>query len=211
MLQLDTDLLLFINEHYTDFLDVFFWNISQRTTWIALYAALAVCAFYRYGWRGLYVVLAVAISAVLADQCSSALLKPWVARLRPTHEPALEGLLHIVNDYRGGMFGFPSSHAANTFAVALVYSLIWRDWRQTVVLMLWVALNCYSRMYLGVHYPLDIAVGLIVGGCVALVVYALLRKYDLLKQKADSSPWYIDYLPAIVLILTLVGCIITKF
>ena len=206
MFQLDTDLLLFINEHYTAFLDVFFWNISQRLTWVALYVALAVCAFYRYGWRGLYVIGAVALAVLLADQCSSALLKPWVARPRPTHEPDLEGLLHIVNDYRGGMFGFPSSHAANTFAVALVYSLIWNNRRQTLPLMLWVALNCYSRMYLAVHYPLDILAGLLVGAVVAIVIYALVRKLDLPKQKADSSPWYIDYLPAIIIMLTIAAC-----
>jgi undecaprenyl-diphosphatase len=85
-------------------------------------------------------------------------------------------VLHLVNDYKSGQYGFVSSHAANTMACGLLFSLIWRKKIATLGLMLWVAANCYSRMYLGVHYPTDILGGLIVGSLMALSAYALLRR-----------------------------------
>ena len=111
----------------------------------------------------------------LADFIASGILKEWVARPRPTRVSELEGVLHLVNGYKSGQYGFVSSHAANTMACALLFSLIWRKKITTCLLMLWVAANCYSRMYLGVHYPLDILGGLMVGTLTALLGFALLR------------------------------------
>ena len=119
-------------------------------------------------------VIGLAVGA--ADFIASGILKELVARPRPTRVPELEGVLHLVNDYKSGRFGFVSSHAANTMAVALLFSLIWRKRIATVGLLLWVAMNCYSRMYLGVHYPTDILGGLIVGSLVAVGAYWLLRR-----------------------------------
>ena len=119
------------------------------------------------------VVIALAVGA--ADFIASGILKDWVARPRPTRVPELEGVLHLVNGYKSGRYGFVSSHAANTMACALLFSLIWRNKIATCGLMLWVAANCYSRMYLGVHYPLDILGGLTVGALVAVGAFALLR------------------------------------
>jgi undecaprenyl-diphosphatase len=119
------------------------------------------------------VVIAMAVGA--ADFIASGILKDLVARPRPSRVPELEGVLHLVNGYKSGRYGFVSSHAANTMAVALLFSMIWRKKITTCGLMLWVAANCYSRMYLGVHYPLDILGGLIVGVLVALGAYVLLR------------------------------------
>ena len=126
------------------------------------------------------VVIALAVGA--ADFIASGILKDWVARPRPSRVPELEGVLHLVNGYKSGRYGFVSSHAANTMAVALLFSLIWRNKIATVGLMLWVAANCYSRMYLGVHYPTDILGGLMVGALVAVVVYAMLVRYRLVEK-----------------------------
>ena len=123
----------------------------------------------------------------LSDFVSSGLIKPWVCRLRPTHEPALAGMVHLVNGYTGGMYGFVSSHAANTMACALLFSLLYKNKYATIGLILWVALNCYSRMYLGVHYPGDIIGGLLVGALLAVLVYALLR-YLLARVDARHTP-----------------------
>ena len=123
----------------------------------------------------------IAAAVGLADFIASGVLKEWVARPRPTRVPELEGVLHLVNGYRSGRFGFVSSHAANTMACALLFSLIWRNKIATVGLMLWVAMNCYSRMYLGVHYPTDILGGLIVGSLVAVVAYWWCRWYRLVE------------------------------
>ena len=111
-----------------------------------------------------------------------------MARPRPTRVPELEGVLHLVNGYRSGQYGFVSSHAANTMACGLLFSLIWRKKIATVGLMLWVAVNCYSRMYLGVHYPSDILGGLMVGALMAVVAYQVLLKFGVLsRHDADEE------------------------
>ncbi len=176
LLQFDTDLLIAINSWHTTLADIWMWNISQRLTWLPLYLVLVGCIVYRFKKKSIWILLAFAACVGLADFISSGIIKELVMRPRPTREPALESILHLVNNYRGGRFGFVSSHAANTISISLLFCLIWRDWRAIVSLTLFTLLNCYSRMYLGVHYPLDILGGLIVGTLVALLLYYTLRK-----------------------------------
>ena len=126
-------------------------------------------------WKTVLVILVgFGIAVGLSDFVCSGVIKPIVCRLRPTHEPALDPL-HLVNGYTGGRYGFCSSHAANTMAVGLLFSLLYRNKIATAGLMTWVAMNCYSRMYLGVHYPSDIIVGLLIGALWAVLVFAALR------------------------------------
>lgn len=191
LIGLDQACLLAINGWYAPWADTLMWYISKSTTWLPLYALLVGLVVWRFGvldYRNhrhtkrfcvvqcLLIFVAFAIAVGGADYISSGIIKHSVCRLRPTHEPALEGMLHIVRGYTGGMYGFVSSHAANTMACALLFSLLWRGRVATCGLMFWVVMNCYSRMYLGVHYPLDIVGGLIVGSLVALLVYWLLRR-----------------------------------
>lgn len=174
------------------------WTISRAGTWIPLYVVLVGLIIYRHyqlggASRAIWMrigmtLLAFAVAVGLADYVSSGLIKPWFCRLRPTHDPSIAPLLHIVRGYRGGLYGFVSSHAANTMAVATLFTLVWRNLvaRQTnsinracsigvpVLLFIWCAANCYSRMYLGVHYPGDILGGLLVGFISALLTYTLL-------------------------------------
>lgn len=188
LLHIDTEILLAINGWHAPWADTLMWIISEKTTWIPLYALLLGLLIWRYpkpamsrvkwlqrfpAW--LVLLLAMCIAVGVADFIASGILKDWVARPRPTRVPELEGVLHLVNGYRSGQYGFVSSHAANTMAVALLFSLIWRNKIATCGLMLWVAANCYSRMYLGVHYPTDIMGGLIVGALVAVAMYQVLR------------------------------------
>lgn len=189
LIDIDTDILLWINHHHAAWADQFMWVVSSRWTWLPLYAMLIGLLFWRFGWRrALVFLVAIAAAVGLSDWVSSGIIKHLVCRLRPTHEPLLTGQLHIVRDYVGGLYGFVSSHAANTMSVALLYTLIWTrqvvsPHRPTVthypnvivpvVLFLWVVLNCYSRMYLGVHYPGDILGGLFVGVVMALLIYTL--------------------------------------
>ena len=188
LLEIDTQCLLAINGWHAPWADNVMWGISAKATWIPLYLLLIGLLVWRYRkpasrsmkWLQkvpVCVVLIVVIAAAigLADFIASGILKEWVARPRPTRVPELEGLLHLVNGYRSGRFGFVSSHAANTMACALLFSLIWRNKIATIGLMLWVAMNCYSRMYLGVHYPTDILGGLIVGSLVAVAAYWFCR------------------------------------
>ena len=189
LLHIDTEILLAINGWHAPWADTLMWIISAKTTWIPLYLLLVGLLVWRYRkptmtsvkWLQkvpacvvMIVVIGLAVGA--ADFIASGILKDLVARPRPTRVPELEGVLHLVNEYRSGQYGFVSSHAANTIAVALLFSLIWRNKIATVSLMLWVAANCYSRMYLGVHYPTDVLGGLIVGSLVGGVAYCVLRR-----------------------------------
>ena len=187
LLHIDTEVLLAINGWHAPWADRLMWIVSAKTTWIPLYlllVGLLVWRYYKPAMRSvkwlervpacvvMIVVIGLAVGA--ADFIASGILKDWVARPRPSRVPELEGVLHLVNNYRSGQYGFVSSHAATTMACAVLFSLIWRNKIATVGLMLWVAINCYSRMYLGVHYPLDIIGGLVVGTIVAVVAYLFL-------------------------------------
>ncbi len=188
LIHIDTEVLLAINGWHAPWADTLMWIISAKATWIPLYVLLIGLLIWRYRqpvptavkWLQrvpacvvMIVVIALAVGA--ADFIASGILKDWVARPRPSRVPELEGVLHLVNGYKSGRYGFVSSHAANTMACGLLFSLIWRKKITTCGLMLWVAANCYSRMYLGVHYPLDILGGLTVGALVAWGAFALLR------------------------------------
>ena len=195
LLHIDTEILLAINGWHAPWADTLMWIISAKATWIPLYLLLIGLLVWRYRqpaptpikWLQkvpacvvMIVVIGLAVGA--ADFIASGILKELVARPRPTRVPELEGVLHLVNGYRSGRYGFVSSHAANTMVCALLFSMIWRNKIATVGLMLWVAANCYSRMYLGVHYPLDILGGLMVGCLVAMAAYVLLWKWGMVEN-----------------------------
>lgn len=197
LLHIDTEVLLAINGWHAPWADRLMWIVSAKTTWIPLYLLLIGLLVWRYRQPAMtsvkwlqrvpacvvmIVVIGLAVGA--ADFIASGILKDLVARPRPTRVPELEGVLHLVNGYKSGKFGFVSSHAANTMAVALLFSLIWRNKIATVGLMLWVAANCYSRMYLGVHYPMDILGGLLIGAAVAVAAYVVLRRLDVVAEEA---------------------------
>ena len=188
LIHIDTEILLAINGWHAPWADTLMWIISAKETWIPLYLLLIGLLVWRYRqpattrvkWMQkvpacVLMIIVIGLAVGAADFIASGILKDWVARPRPSRVPELEGVLHLVNGYKSGRYGFVSSHAANTMACGLLFSLIWRKKITTCGLMLWVAANCYSRMYLGVHYPLDILGGLIVGALVAWVAFVMLR------------------------------------
>ena len=193
LLHIDTEILLAINGWHAPWADTLMWIISAKATWIPLYLLLIGLLVLRYRkpvmtsvkWLQkvpacVVMIAMIGLAVGAADFIASGILKELVARPRPTRVPELEGVLHLVNGYRSGRYGFVSSHAANTMVCALLFSMIWRNKIATVGLMLWVAANCYSRMYLGVHYPLDILGGLMVGCLVAMAAYVLLWKWGMI-------------------------------
>ncbi len=181
MQEIDSIILLWINGHYSGWLDTLMWYISASRTWIPLYVLLVGLIIYKYrNWKAVLLILAgFAVAVGLADYTTSGIIKPLVCRLRPTHEPAIMDQVHLVRGYTGGLYGFCSSHAANTMACGLLFSLLYKNKYATAGLMIWVALNCYSRMYLGVHYPLDILCGLLIGALSAVLVCWALRRWVL--------------------------------
>lgn len=204
LIHIDQQWLLAINGWHSEWADMLMWYISKSTTWLPLYALLVGLIVYRFGilspslcregrrgsslLRVLIILAGFAVAVGVSDFVSSGIIKPWVCRLRPTHEPELAGLIHLVNGYTGGLYGFVSSHAANTMACALLFALLYRNKYATVGLMLWVALNCYSRMYLGVHYPADIIGGLAIGALMATLTYGMVRRLvDRVDERSEGA------------------------
>lgn len=173
--ELDGQLLLIINGWQTPFLSNFLYTCSGRYTWVLLYISIIVYCLIRWKKQGLWIIAATILCVVLADQFSAHLIKPLVCRLRPTHDPSLAPLINIVNDYRGGLYGFVSSHAANCFAVSTFVTMVSKNKIASATLFTWAAINIYSRMYLGVHYPGDIICGAILGSVIALILYKVLK------------------------------------
>lgn len=189
LIEIDKSWLLAINGVHNAAMDQVMWYISQAWVWIPLYAVLIGLLIWKFGWkRALLYTVALVAAVGLSDWISSGWIKHWVCRPRPTHEPTLEGLVHIVNGYIGGQYGFVSSHAANTMSLAVLFGLIWNKIsRQGWWLMIYVAVNCYSRIYLGVHYPGDIIGGLIVGTIIALLVYGLLNQVERVRKVHEDD------------------------
>ena len=200
LLHIDTEILLAINGWHAPWADTLMWIISEKATWIPLYLLLIGLLVWRYRKPAMtsvkwlqkvpacvVMIAMIGLAVGAADFIASGILKELVARPRPTRVPELEGVLHLVNGYRSGRYGFVSSHAANTMVCALLFSMIWRNKIATVGLMLWVAANCYSRMYLGVHYPLDILGGLMVGCLVAMTAYVLLWKWGMIANPQTNK------------------------
>ncbi len=189
---IDTEALLAINGLNDAFQDAF-WPLLTAL-WASLLLLFALLwVLLRDASRRRTALLTIAMLVlvfVVADQVSATIIKPLVERLRPTQDPSLTGLVHIVNGYKGGRYGFVSSHAANSFAAVMFVSLLMRRRVVAVSLFVWAALQCYSRMYLGVHYPGDILGGTILGLLVGWLVY---RLYLSLQQRLQLSP--IDYTP----------------
>jgi undecaprenyl-diphosphatase len=177
LISLDTRLFLFFNGLHTPFLDLLMYDVSRMWIWVPLY--LGVIAFIIRKWKmeSIWIILSIIICVVLTDQLTN-LTKEFFGRLRPSHEPALQGMVHHVRGYMGGQFGFVSGHSSNVFGFALLSSLILKQKIFTPIIFFWAAIVAYSRIYLGVHYPLDILGGMILGMGIALIVYTILRGFQ---------------------------------
>jgi undecaprenyl-diphosphatase len=181
---IDQEILLAVNGAHSPFFDSFFWIISGRFVWIPLYLLLAFFIQREFGWKKFgFFLLIVAVTIAAVDISSVYLFKEMFERYRPSHHaiigPQLH--LHVFEDgsiYKGGMFGFISSHASNFFAItALVGLTLRKRYPQLIFILAFLsALVCYSRMYLGVHYLSDVFVGALWGFLLAWLSYKYLVK-----------------------------------
>ena len=171
----DTGLFLFFNGMHNTFFDYFMSAYSGKWVWIPMYVAIWYVMLRNFHWRvTLCCMLALALVITFADQACASWIRPYVERLRPSNpDNPLTEMVHIVNNYRGGRYGFPSCHAANTFGLAFFIFYLFRKRWLTVFMMAWALLTCYSRVYLGVHYPGDLLAGALVGWMGAYLVYRL--------------------------------------
>lgn len=173
---IDQKLFLFLNGLHADWLDPIMVSITEMWPWIPLYLFWIFVLFKYYGKRGWWVLLGVALVVLCSDQLSAHVCKPVFHRLRPCFNPELEGLVYLPKGLPGGRFGFVSSHAANTFAIAAFLTpVLHKAWRWIGwVLFGWAFISSYSRIYMGVHYPGDIFCGAVIGILIGLIFWKLL-------------------------------------
>ena len=177
---LDSEVFLWLHSPHTPFWDYFMLAVTGKVIWGGMYIAILYALWRTYGLKiALIVLIATALAVLFSDQLTASFIRPSIARLRPSHpENPISDYVNLVNGYRGGPYGFPSSHASNTFAVATLLSLVFRNIRFTVAIFIWALINCYSRVYLGVHYPGDLIVGAIIGFIIGLFLYLIIAVFS---------------------------------
>ena len=208
---MDEQLFFLINSHHTEYLDAFMWMVSQKTVWLPLYACLLYVVWRQHSWRGaLYVLLAIGIGMLFTDWGNSHLLRPWIGRLRPSNpDNPIAPMVHIVYGRHGSGCGMPSAHSANMWLLTFVVCHWLRSRWTCVSMTLLTLLVCYSRVYLGYHYPGDILGGFVLALC---VVWMLSRIFSHSLWRVGEprviSPlvqYVNDYLPMLVVVLTLLS------
>lgn len=198
---LDLRLTLAINGSDSTTVDWIAILITSTETWIPIGIVLLYCLWRERGLKDMLLVLGgIALCILMADLLSSGICKPLVGRLRPTHTPALTEVVDVAFGYRGGKYSFFSSHAANTMSVAVFLLLMMRKWTVGIGLILWSLLNCWSRLYLGVHYLGDVLVGIVWGIIVGWVVYLWMRSPLGRKALVQQKPIVIAMLITFALI-----------
>ncbi|MDD5870637.1 MAG: phosphatase PAP2 family protein, partial [Bacteroidales bacterium] len=175
---IDTEIFLSLNNLNTPFWDSFMSIFSGKMIWAPMYATIVYILYTNLDKRtATFYSLAIILTIALADMTCARMLRPMAERLRPANlDNPISGMVHIVGNYRGGIYGFPSCHAANSFGLATILSLIIRKRTLAVFIFLWATVNAYSRLYLGVHYTGDLLVGAIIGSLIAIGVYWLAQR-----------------------------------
>jgi len=174
LIEFDQQLFLWLNGFHADWLDPIMLFITNRNPWIPLYALILFFVIKQLRWQSWSMLLAFAVLITLADQAASGFFKPFFERLRPCHEPSIQAMVHMVKGC-GGKFGFASSHASNTVALATFLWLIYRN-VYAKMMIVWAIVVSYSRIYVGVHYPGDIIMGAILGILAAIITYNLYKR-----------------------------------
>jgi undecaprenyl-diphosphatase len=185
--RLDQQLLLFINSLNTPFWDGVMHAISGKLIWVPLYLAILIYLGTTYKRKFYIILIFIILAATLSDQ-SSVLVKNIVHRLRPCNEPSLSGLVHIVKGECGGLYSFVSSHATNSFDVAMLSLLFIRKRWYSVSIIIWASVIGFSRIYLGVHYPGDVICGSLLGSFVGWSMYQFYVLTD--KKILQHKPFF---------------------
>ncbi len=184
----DHSLFLFLNDSHHYLLDMIMPLLSKTLFWSPLFLWLLFKLYQKYH-SAVGIILVCTVMLIWFTDQSANLCKNMVQRYRPTHHPELQFLVHTVNGYRGGLYGFFSSHAANSFGVVTFCLLLLKPSKKylKIILILYACLTSYSRIYLGVHYPSDIITGVCYGVLTGFLFYNLTQ--TLLEK------WYIKFPP----------------
>ena len=212
----DTQIFLAINGLHNDYWDNFMQMFSGRFIWLPFYLSIAYVMFRCFPWRvNVTCLIVLALLITINDQMSGSLIRSFVGRLRPANtDNPISPLVHIVDGYRGGRYGFPSAHSANCWGLAFFIYYVFRRHLLTTTLMAWAFITCWSRMYLGVHYFGDIIVGMLVGVVTASLVYYVFQR-SLRRMTETYKPYQPDaphmYIPVMVCWLEILLMLILSF
>lgn len=176
----DNNIVVAINNCHSPFMDNAIIVITDFWFFVAV-----VCCVFAYAFRQMspsggvifYMLLLVAVGC--SDYLCASIIRPAVQQLRPSNpDNPVHSMLHIADGYIGGRYGFPSCHAANSFAIAIFTSLWFRKGWIAAVMTCWALSECYTRLYLGVHYPSDIIGGTVTGSLIAYIVYMSFKLFS---------------------------------
>ncbi len=184
--RLDRKLFLLINQNSFDLFDFLMPIYTFKYTWVPLYLFLIFILYKKHGVKALYILFPLIILAAGLSDATCNMFKYGIARYRPCQNIEIG---HLVKLYAkvghtklhcGGKYGFISAHSSTSFAIAFLFSLFYKNKKASILIFLWAAIMAYSRIYVGVHYPADVAVGALNGLLCGLVVYTL---YKILSSK----------------------------
>jgi len=184
IIRLDQQLFLYLNSHNSPFWDGVMYAISGIIIWVPFYLAILTYLGIKNKRKFWIILFFIVLGITLADRSSVVLFKNIIQRLRPCHEPVLEGLVHIVKGKCGGKYSFVSSHATNCFYVAVISALFVRKKWFSISIICWAAVVSYSRIYLGVHYPGDVICGTALG---ILIGWGIFKLYEITDAKMISK------------------------
>ena len=181
MLNIDTELFLFLNGLHADWLDPIMIFISGKLSWTPFYLVLLYLIIKNYKKQSILIIIGIILLIICSDQISSSVFKPLFERPRPCHNEAIKDLVYLPSGHCGGAYGFISSHACNVFALAVFITHVLKKYYSKIgwVMFAWATLVAYSRIYMGVHYPGDVLVGAAVG---ALIGWGFVRFYKTIRK-----------------------------
>ena len=188
LLPFENDLFFAINGSGSVFWDNAMWTYTGVMTWVPMIFIILYIAFKNQQLKeGLLVLGSIALVLLFSSLVSAILFKPTFQRYRPSHHPDYKDLVKILNDFRGGDYGFISGHATNSFGLAFFFSRLFRNRLVTISMMFWATLNSYSRIYLGVHFISDIVAGFFTGMIIGMLVYEIYKKIRIRYFNIPSS------------------------
>jgi len=172
ILEIDKEVFLFLNNLHNDFWDTIMLMVTRKETWLPFYVAILFFIIKNYRIKSLPIMVFLALAILFSDQFS-VILKESIQRFRPVHDPVIGPLVHNVLR-KGSYYGFVSSHAANGFAIFIFTSRIFKNKGFSYLMLFWAIIFAYSRIYSGVHYPLDILGGAVLGWAIGEICFKTL-------------------------------------
>lgn len=204
---MDEQIFFAVNGTHNIFLDQFLWLVTGKLVWVPLYVSLLYVVWRNYSWRGvLGVLLMVGGCMFFTDFLNSQVIRPWIGRLRPSNpDNPIAPMVHIVNGKHGNGCGFPSAHSANMWMLTFVMAHWLRSRLLTISMAVLTLLICYSRVYLGFHYPGDILGGLVYAFLVVLLLRWLHVRY---LHFTPVTPSRQTWVPVCVIVIILMYAVI---